>query len=225
MQILIVEDEPAIREVQKAYLLKAGYRVHESGDGEQALQLFQQHRPNLIVLDLNLPSRDGIQICKQIRLTSQVPIIMVTARTEEMDELIGLEIGADDYIKKPFSPNVLVARVNALLRRQQSGTIVMGSLTIDPQKMVVSKSGQKLSLTTTQFNILYSLASKPGRVFTRDEILDNAYSDIMPDVLDRTIDAHVKAIRKVIEDDPAIPYYVLTVIGKGYKFNDELENE
>jgi DNA-binding response OmpR family regulator len=115
--------------------------------------------------------------------------------------------------------------VNALLRRQQSGTIVMGSLTIDPQKMVVSKSGQKLSLTTTQFNILYSLASKPGRVFTRDEILDNAYSDIMPDVLDRTIDAHVKAIRKVIEDDPAIPYYVLTVIGKGYKFNDELENE
>ncbi len=223
MQILIVEDEPAIREVEKAYLLKAGYRVHEASDGEQAMRVFAEHKPDLVVLDLNLPKRDGIQVCKLMRLTSQVPIIMVTARVEEIDELMGLEIGADDYVKKPFSPSVLLARIQALLRRQQRQEINIANLMIDPQKMTVRKDGGKVQLTTTQFNILYTLASATGKVFTRNEILDSAYQDMTPDILDRTVDAHIKSIRKAIEDDPGSPRFVLTVIGKGYKFNDELD--
>jgi two-component system alkaline phosphatase synthesis response regulator PhoP len=150
---------------------------------------------------------------------------MVTARVEEIDEIIGLEVGADDYIKKPFSPAVFVARVKTLLKRfsDEDPKIEIGDLEIDPEKMTVAKAGKKLKLTTTQFNILYTLASKPGKVFTRDEILDRAYdSSLPPDVLDRTVDAHIKAIRKLIEKDTKSPEFLLTVIGKGYKFNDDV---
>lgn len=223
MKILIVEDEASIREVQKAYLLRADFEVVEASDGERALELFKNQKFDLIVLDLNLPKSDGITICKEIRKRSNVPIIMVTARVEEIDEIIGLEIGADDYLKKPFSPNILVARVQNLLRRGESKTIQFDNLEIDPDKMRVIKDGKEIQLTTTQFNILYALAQAPGKVFTRDEIMDKSYEDFLAkDILDRTIDAHIKALRKAIEPEPKNPRYIQTVIGKGYKFNDKV---
>jgi DNA-binding response OmpR family regulator len=221
MQILIVEDESTIREVEKAYLERAGYSVLEAEDGEKALDLFSHNKVDLVLLDLNLPKVDGINVCKQIRALSGVPIMMVTARVEEMDELIGLEIGADDYIKKPFSPSVLVARVQALLRRIGEAALKIGDLEIDPEKMTVTRSGKLINLTTTQFNILYTLARTPGKVFTRDQIMEHAYNDpVERDVLDRTIDVHIKSIRKLLETDPKNPKYILTMIGKGYKFNE-----
>ncbi len=223
MKILIVEDESTIREVETAYLKQAGFVVHEALDGEQALSIFNKEKIDLVVLDINLPKKNGLEVCKEIRKTSQVPIIMVTARVEEIDEIIGLETGADDYLKKPFSPSVLVARVRALTRRVEDGVLQIGGLKIDPEKMVVIKKEEKILLTTTQFNILYTLAKNKGRVYTRDEILDRAYDSYLPpDVLDRTIDAHIKGIRKKIEDDTKVPRYILTVVGKGYKFNDEV---
>ena len=187
-----------------------------------AFETFQSTNPDVVVLDLNLPNKSGIEICKEIRKISTVPIIMVTARVEEIDELLGLEVGADDYVRKPFSPNVLVARVQSLVRRVGSSKLEVGDIIIDPETMLVHKRDTQIELTTTQFNVLYTLAKQPGRVFTRDEILDRAYDDILPnDVLDRTVDAHIKAIRKHIEDDTKKPIYVLTVIGRGYKFNNE----
>lgn len=223
MKILLVEDEESIREVEKAYLQRSGYTVTEAYDGQDAINKFSMDTFDLVVLDLNLPEKDGIQVCKEIRNKSTLPIIMVTARVEEIDEIIGLEIGADDYIKKPFSPNILIARVQSLLRRLGTEKLTHGALSIDPQKMLVYKDSKEIQLTTTQFNILYTLAKQPGKVFTRDEILDRAYDDILPnEVLDRTIDAHIKSIRKAIEKDAKEPQYVLTVIGKGYKFNEHL---
>ena len=223
MKILIIEDEDAIREVEKIYLLRAGYECVTAIDGKSALDKFYKQKFDLVLLDINLPVLDGIEVCKRIRSnSSKVPIIMVTARVEEMDEIIGLEIGADDYIKKPFSPNILVARVNAHLRKVEKAPLKINGIVIDPEKMLVMRDKKNIPLTTTQFNILYTLASNPGKVFTRDDILNRAYDKaIPPDILDRTIDAHIKSIRKVIESDSAKPEYILTVIGKGYKFNDQ----
>ena len=223
MTILIVEDEESIREVQKAYLSRSGYTILEAEDGEEALSIFKKNKLDLVLLDLNLPIKNGIDVCKIIRLSSNVPIIMVTAKVEEIDEIVGLEIGADDYIKKPFSPSVLVARVNTLLRRVGDTKIQIKDLIIDPAKMVVEKNDNKIEMTTTQFNILYTLAKNPGRVFTREDILERSYNDTLSrDILDRTIDAHIKSIRKHIELDPKDPKYIITVIGKGYKFNDQI---
>jgi len=222
MKVLLVEDEATIREVEKAYLTRAEFEVVEAADGEKALDLFGKEKFDLIVLDLNLPKIDGITICKEIRKKSNIPIIMVTAKVEEIDEIIGLEIGADDYLKKPFSPNILVARVQNLLRRVATKTLKINNLEIDPEKMKVNKDDKDIELTTTQFNILYALASTPGKVFTREEIMDRSYEDFLArDILDRTIDAHIKALRKAIEDEPKNPKYILTVIGKGYKFNEQ----
>lgn len=219
MKILIVEDEQTIREVEQAYLERAGFIVIEASDGKQGLELAKQEEPDLIILDLNLPSISGLEICKQIRRFSQVPIMMVTARVEELDELIGLETGADDYIRKPFSPGILVARVQSLLRRLGGDVLQIGKLEIDPQKMQVKESGEEIVLTTTQFNILYTLAKSPGRVFTRDQIMNEAYADkILHDILDRTVDAHIKSIRKSLGETE----YIVTMIGKGYKFNDKV---
>lgn len=223
MKILVVEDEQTIREVEVAYLKQAGYDVHEACDGEEGLEYIKSEDYDLVILDVNLPKISGFELCKRLRENSQVPVIMVTARIEEIDELVGLESGADDYIKKPFSPAILVARVKALLRRYDESAIEVGPLYIDPEKMLVKKGNSKLDLTTTQFNILFTLARTPGKVFSRDEILDRAYDNtIPPDVLDRTVDAHIKSIRKQIEDDTKNPKLLLTVIGKGYKFNDEI---
>lgn len=221
MHALIVEDEQPIREVIAAYMQRAGWEVEEAADGALAWQQFQKLKFDLAILDINVPGVDGIQLCKRIRAVSSIPILMVTARVEEMDEIIGLEVGADDYVKKPFSPSILMARVQALWRRNGEHQLEFDGLKLDPSRMEVTVNGEKVNLTTTQFNILYELARQPGRVFTREQILNRAYTDPLEhDVLERTVDAHIKSIRKMIEPDPASPQWVITVIGKGYKFSD-----
>ncbi|MFA6553580.1 MAG: response regulator transcription factor [Patescibacteria group bacterium] len=221
MKILIVEDEESIREVLKEYLMREGFVVEEAISGEVALLKFNSS-VNLVVLDLNLPNRDGIEVAKAIRKKSSVPIIMVTARTEESDELKGLSIGADDYIKKPFSPKVLMARIQTLLRRTDEPTISSNGLKIDEEKMLVIKNGEEIPLTTTQFKILHTLAKQPGKVFTRSELLSAVEDDNgLRQAMERTIDAHIKTIRKLIDDDPQKPKYIKTIIGTGYKFTNE----
>lgn len=221
MKILIVEDEESIREVIKQYLQREGFIVEEAISGEVALLKFNSS-VSLVILDLNLPNRDGIEVAREIRKKSKVPIIMVTARTEEVDELKGLSIGADDYIKKPFSPKVLMARIRTLLRRADEPAISSNGLSIDEEKMLVKKNGQDIPLTTTQFKILQTLASQPGKVFTRSELLSAVEDDKgLRQAMERTIDAHIKTIRKLIGDDPQNPKFIKTIIGTGYKFTNE----
>jgi DNA-binding response OmpR family regulator len=225
--ILLVEDEREIREFEKDYLTNAKYSVIEAETGKEALELFQKKKCDLVILDLNLPIIDGIEVCKRIRKLSGVPILMVTARTKEIDELIGLEVGADDYIKKPFSPKVLVARVKTLLKRPtwegSKEILKYGNLEIDIPKQKVIKKGKELFLTTVQFSILVLLAQNKGKVYTRNELIDGGYdASLPPDIFDRTIDSHIKNIRKVLEDDSKEPRYILTIRGKGYKFNDKI---
>lgn len=225
--ILLVEDEEEIREFEKDYLEKEGFKVLEAADGLRALSLFGSSSVDLVVLDLNLPEVNGIDVCKTIREESGIPIIMVTARTKEIDELIGLEVGADDYIKKPFSPRILIARIKTLLKRpqlQDTGTLVRrGDLEFDIPALKLKKGGHTIELTVIQYNILLTLAATPGRIFSRDELLDRGYdTSLPPDIFDRTIDAHIKNIRKVIEADTSRPEYILTVRGRGYKFNEDI---
>lgn len=220
MAILLIEDEPALREVEGAYLRRAGYAVVEAADGQAALEEFARAAPELVVLDLNLPGVDGLTVCRHLRRDSTVPIIMVTARTSEIDELLGLDSGADDYLKKPFNPRILVARVQALLRRVGERKLQAGPFVLAPDRMEVCKHGRALLLTTTQFNIFYRLASRPGVVLNRNQLIEAAHDDDTgrKAIFDRTIDAHIKAIRKRIEDQPARPRHIQTVIGRGYRF-------
>ncbi len=224
--ILIVEDNLEIAEIEKDYLENAGYRVVIAIDGEEALTLFKQQEINLVILDLNLPQIDGIEVCKRLRNDSGVPIIMVTAKTKEIDELLGLEVGADDYVKKPFSPKILVSRVKALLQRPHLNSatkISYGTLELDIEKRKLLKKGREVPITTIQFNILLQLMQSPGRVFERYELIDKSYlNGDLPDIFDRTMDSHIKNIRKLIEDDSKNPKYILTVRGVGYKFNENL---
>ena len=220
MVVLLIEDEAAIREVEAAYLRRAGYGVVEATDGQIALEAFARSEPDLVVLDLNLPRLGGIEVCRRIRRSSTVPIIMVTARASEIDEMLGLEVGTDDYLKKPFNPKILVARVQALLRRAGDRGIHVAPFRLDPDKMEVRKNGRPIALTTTQFNIFYRQASRPGVVLSRKQLIAAAHDDDSgrKAIFDRTIDAHIKAIRKQIEDEPGRPQFVQTVIGRGYRF-------
>jgi DNA-binding response OmpR family regulator len=221
MRILIVEDEAPIREVMKKYLQLAGFEVDEAASGEVAIVKFKNNF-DLVILDLNLPNADGLEVCRQIRSKSHVPIIVVTARTEEIDELKGLQIGADDYMKKPFSPKVLVARVQAMFRRAQSGNCTRNKLTLHPERMEVSRLGKKVDLTLTQFKILETLMQKPGRIYSRQELMRAAHEkDAAKASSDRTVDAHIKAIRKAIGDDPHQPRFIRTIVGAGYAYQDE----
>lgn len=223
MNILVIEDENSIREIETAYLQKAGYTIYEAETGTKALSIFEKTNIELVILDINIPEIDGITVCKTIRSKSQVPIIMVTARTEDADELIGLECGADDYIKKPFNPTVLVARVKALLKRTHSTTLSNQYITIDPEKQQVKVNNKLIELTTTEFNILITLFKNPGKVFNRENIILKAYNDFdSSDILDRTVDVHIKNIRRKLKVEDDLPEFILTVIGKGYKFNDVL---
>jgi two-component system alkaline phosphatase synthesis response regulator PhoP len=226
-RILVVDDEPKIVKTVRAYLESSGYSVSSAADGQTALSVFRHEHPGLVILDLGLPGLDGLDVTKAIRRESEVPIIMLTARVEETDKLVGLELGADDYITKPFSPRELVARVRALLRRAGGkketvqSPIVVGDLTIDPVRRAVQLSGAWLDLTATEFDLLWTLAESPGRVFTRLELLDRiqgyAYEGY-----ERTIDVHVKNLRRKLETSPQKPRYVMTVYGVGYKFNEDL---
>lgn len=220
--VLVVEDERQIAEIAKDYLQHAGFAVVATGDGLDAIAAAREHRPDLVLLDLGLPRLDGIEVAKQLRRESDVPIIMLTARVEESDRLIGLEIGADDYMTKPFSPRELVARVRAVLRRaapggNRDGILRRGDVMIDLQRMCVSRAGRPVDLTTTEFQVIATLARHAGRVFTRTQLLD-AVRGSEVESFERAIDAHIKNIRRKLEPDPHNPQYILTVYGAGYRF-------
>jgi two-component system alkaline phosphatase synthesis response regulator PhoP len=224
--ILVVDDEPKIVKQARDYLERGGYRVIGAPDGKTALASARTERPQLIVLDLNLPEMDGLDVCRALRRESDVPIIMLTARVDETDRLIGLELGADDYITKPFSPRELVARVRAVLRRvqgglHQPGLIRSGDLLIDLQGHTVTRGEKSIHLTRTEFNLLVMLAQHPGQTFTREQLLGRLHG-VAYDGFDRSVDAHIKNLRRKLETDPADPRYVLTVYGVGYKFTDEV---
>lgn len=223
MKILIIEDEPRIREFEVTYLRDAGYETLEAGDGQGGFELFKQHMPDLAIIDINLPKMSGLTVCQSIRETSTMPILIVTALGSDEDEVTGLTMGADDYIKKPFNPNVLVARVQALLRRHdKTKQLRFKSLTIDPETMSVNRDGKTITLTTTRLNLLLALASHPKAVLSREQLVDQIYSDPTSHfVYDRTIDAHIKALRQAIEPDPKHPHYIETVFGSGYRFTGE----
>jgi two-component system, OmpR family, alkaline phosphatase synthesis response regulator PhoP len=223
--ILVVDDEPRIAGIVKDYLERAGYRVAVAANGADALSLARTHRPDLIVLDLGLPRMDGLDVTRALRAQSNVPLIMLTARVEESDKLIGLELGADDYVTKPFSPKELVARVRAVFRRidaaPERGDIIRAAdVTIDKRRMQATLAGRAIDLTPTEFELLATLARQPGRVFTRAQLLD-AIRGVEVESFDRAIDAHVKNVRRKLEPDPRNPRYVLTVHGVGYKFSEE----
>ena len=225
--ILVVDDEPRIAELARDYLERAGFRVDVAGNGADALAMARTRVPDLIVLDLGLPKMDGLDVTRTLRKHSNVPIIMLTARVDESDKLIGLELGADDYVTKPFSPKELVARVRAVFRRvdadraaPERGTVVRaGEVTLDKRRMQVTLGEHRIDLTATEFELLATLASQPGRVFTRAHLLD-AIRGVEVESFDRAIDAHVKNVRRKLEPDPRHPRYVLTVHGVGYKFAD-----
>lgn len=219
--ILIIEDEPELVKVLRSYLEQAGYAVLSAGRGDTGLALWENRRPDLVLLDLNLPGMDGLDVARQIRRRGDTPIIMLTARVEETDQLIGLELGADDYIAKPFSPRVVTARVRALLRRAEGGPaeprrLNAGDLEIDLDSRQVTRAGAAVDLTPTEFAILAALAAQPGRVFTRLQLLE-ASQGAAYEGYERTIDAHIKNLRAKLEPDPHSPQYVQTVFGVGYR--------
>jgi DNA-binding response OmpR family regulator len=221
--ILIVDDEPKIVKTVRAYLENAGFRTLTAGDGQAALTVFRHQKPALVILDLGLPGIDGLDVIRTLRKDTNVPVIMLTARVDEADRLIGLELGADDYVTKPFSPRELVARVRAVLRRTGSERempappVIAGDVTIDLERRQVAVAGRAVELTPTEFDLLVVLARNPGRVFTRLELLDRVQGYAF-EGYERTVDAHVKNLRQKIEPDPRQPTYLLTVFGVGYKF-------
>lgn len=224
--ILVVDDEAKIVRLAQDYLEQAGFRVLSAADGITAVAAARREKPDLIVLDLNLPGKDGLDVCRTIRRDSDVPIIMLTARDEETDRLIGLEIGADDYITKPFSPRELVARVRVVFRRvkgevRQSDVIRAGELEIDLNGHNVLLAKKPIHLTPSEFTLLTTLVQHPGQVFSRDQLLEKLYG-MAADSFARSIDAHIKNLRQKLEDDPANPRYIVTLYGIGYKFNNEV---
>jgi DNA-binding response OmpR family regulator len=224
--ILVVDDEPKIVRLARDYLEQSNFRVLPASDGPAALAAARQEKPDLVVLDLNLPGLDGLDVCRALRRESSVPIIMLTARAEEMDRLIGLELGADDYIVKPFSPRELVARVRAVLRRTQGdvqtpGLIRAGELEIDLNGHRVTLGGELVKLTRIEFNLLAMLAQHRGQTLSRAQLIDRLHGSA-DGGFDRSIDAHIKNLRRKIEQDPANPRYVLTVYGIGYQFADKV---
>ncbi len=224
-KILVVDDELKIVKLVRAYLERAGFTVVTAHDGQEALAVFRYERPNLVVLDLMLPGMDGLDVCRAIRRSSDVPIIMLTARDEEVDRLIGLELGADDYIVKPFSPREVVARVRAVLRRTEGQplepeVVIAGDVTLDLLHRTARVQGRPVELTATEFDLLTVLARHPGQVFTRMQLLDLVQGEAY-EGYERTIDVHVKNLRRKLGDDPRNPRYIVTIRGMGYKFSDE----
>jgi len=224
-KILIVDDEPKIVQIARDYLERAGFAILVAHDGKLALTTARVEKPDLVVLDLGLPQLDGLDVTRALRKESNVPIIMLTARGEESDKLIGLELGADDYIVKPFSPKELVARARAVLRRFENAslggeTIRVADVSLDVKKMRATIAGKSVDLTPTEFQLLATLAREPGRIFTRAQLLDAARG-VTFESYERAIDAHVKNIRRKIEPNPREPRYILSVYGVGYKFTDK----
>jgi DNA-binding response OmpR family regulator len=222
--ILVVDDEPKIVKLTRDYLVKDGFRVISASDGVEALTLARRERPDLVVLDLMLPGVDGRDVCRSLRRESDLPIIMLTARAEESDQVIGLGLGADDYITKPFSPRTLVARVRAVLRRAQGrlkppAVIRAGELELDLDGHRVRLNHEAVHLTPNEFRLLALLAQHPGQLFSREQLVDQLHG-ISLDSFDRSIDSHIKNLRRKLEADPAHPRYIETVYGEGYRFMD-----
>ena len=225
--ILVVDDEPKIAAIARDYLEHAGYTVVVARDGPAALEAVARDRPDLVVLDLGLPELDGLDVTRQLRRDTSLPIVMLTARDDELDKLLGLELGADDYLTKPFSPRELVARVRAVLRRVDTGAdrtnsevIRAGGLTLDLPRMRAELDGRSIELTGTEFQLLATMAAQPGRIFTRSQLLD-AVHGVAFESYERAIDTHIKNIRRKLEPDPGSPRHVLTVYGVGYRFADD----
>ena len=223
-KILVIDDEKKIVEIIKAYLERDGYQVISAFDGKTALALADNQHPDLIILDLMLPEISGWDVCRMIRKESEVPIIMLTARDEVTDKIIGLEMGADDYVTKPFDPKELMSRVRAVLRRaestaRQTRIIQIADLLIDTDKRQVRRNEISIELTPNEFDILRVMAENPGRVFSRMQLLDKVQGDAY-EGYERTIDSHIKNLRKKIETDPEHPHYVITVHGVGYKLEE-----
>lgn len=222
-KILIVDDEDKIRDLVNKYLVNEGYEVIEASDGYRALELADSEKPDLIVLDWLLPGISGLDVCRQIRQKSDVPIIMLTARTEEIDKLLGLELGADDYITKPFSLRELTARIRVVLRRVDPGgetktsSVKIDGLEINLDRHEVWSNGKSIALTPTEFKMLGVLVSNPGRVYSRLQLLDAVFGYAY-EGYERSIDTHISNLRKKIEPDPSNPRYILTVYGMGYRF-------
>ncbi len=221
-KVLVVDDEESVRDLISLYFGKDGFSVLEAKDGKEALRLNGEHHPDLVILDLMLPGLDGREVCRQIRATSRVPIIMLTARGEEVDRIVGLELGADDYVVKPFSPRELVARAKAVLRRglaspDEAEILTFPGLRIDRVQHRVEVDTEEVHLTPTEFRLLWCLASQPGRVFSRAELLDRIWGyDSESDA--RTVDVHVKRLRQKTRASQARPFQIATVWGMGYKF-------
>jgi two-component system alkaline phosphatase synthesis response regulator PhoP len=220
--ILVVDDEARIVKLVRDYLERAGFHVIVARDGKAAMQLARREQPDLIVLDLMLPGVDGLDVCRRLRQESGVPIIMLTARVEEADRIVGLELGADDYVTKPFSPGELVARVRATLRRAKGemgpATVLRAAdVELDTAALEATVAGQPVDLTPTEFQMLATLVRQPGRIFSREQLLE-AVHGIAFDGYDRSVDSHVKNLRRKIEPDPRQPRYIQTVYGVGYRF-------
>jgi DNA-binding response OmpR family regulator len=224
-KILVIDDEPQIIELLTSYLKKDGFHVIAAADGTKALQIAEREEPDLVLLDLMLPDIDGYEVCRALRKHSNVPIVMLTARDEETDKIVGLELGADDYITKPFSPREVLARVRAVLRRAEPGAleeapIRVGNLEIDHTHHEVKKAGKLVDLTPTEFKLLEIFARNPRRVFTRLQLVEQVQGYSF-EGYERTIDAHVKNLRQKIEQDPKNPRYIITVFGVGYRFEGD----
>ena len=235
--ILVVDDEPKIVQLARDYLEHAGFAVVTAADGGAALEAVTAERPDLLVLDLGLPGLDGLEVTRRLRQAGDVPIVMLTARDDELDKLLGLELGADDYLTKPFSPRELVARVRAVLRRAERSAraerdaggapgstapaiLHAGDVTIDADRMHVTVAGRSVELTPTEFQLLVALARRPGQIRTRSQLLD-AVHGVAFESYERAIDTHIKNLRRKLEPDPRVPRYILTVHGVGYRFADE----
>jgi two-component system alkaline phosphatase synthesis response regulator PhoP len=224
--VLVIEDEKELANVLKAYLERSGYQVLMAYRGDDGFMLWKENGPDMVLLDLNLPGIDGIDIARKIRQESDTPIIMVTARVEEVDRLLGLELGADDYITKPFSPREVVARVKAVLRRVERAperpkeTIKVDDLEIDQEAYVVKQAGEELDLTPTEFSLLLTMANQPGRAFSRLQLLE-AIQGVAYEGYERSIDAHIKNLRAKLGDDSKKPRYIETVFGIGYRFKKD----
>jgi two-component system response regulator ResD len=227
-KILVVDDEPNIREVVGLYLRQDGHAVVVAANGEEALRLYRQARPDLVVLDLMLPGLSGLEVCRRIQGERRVPLIMLTAKGEEEDRIVGLGVGADDYVVKPFSPRELVARVAAVLRRVNEASagpangevLSFGELQINPNTRIVTVQGDPVTLTAREFDLLHHMASSPGRVFTRDQLMESVWGYTFA-AETSTVTVHVRRLREKVEADPAHPCRLLTVWGVGYRFIDE----
>ena len=219
--ILVVEDDRNIQALVVRYLENAGFSTITAADGPGGLEMARRHAPAFVILDLNLPGLDGTELCRELRKTSDVPILMLTARADEVDRVVGFSLGADDYVVKPFSPRELVERVKAILRRARPRTdgeaLRHGALMLDPEKRKVTHDGGEISLTPSEYKLLHALIARPGRAFTRDELLGRLYEH-GETVVDRVVDVHIGKLRHKIEPDPSRPRYIETVHGVGYRF-------